>query len=187
MASATVVLPESAITVWEIDPLHSSAHFSVRHMMISNVRGEFKVSAGSVRFDENNLANASVTATIDAASIDTHEPDRDAHLKSADFLDTEHYPEITFSSTGIEKTPRGKYKISGDLTIHGVTKHVKLLSSPLSPAVKDPGGHLRRGTSATARLNRKAFGLKWNQVLEAGGVLVGNDLSVTIDLELIEK
>lgn len=183
----TVVNPASDITVWELDPLHSSVQFSVRHMMISNVRGEFKVAAGSLRFDEKTLANASIAATIDATSINTREPDRDTHLKSADFLDTVHYPEITFSSTSIEKTPQGKYKILGDLTIHGVTKNVKLLASPLSSAVKDPWGHVRRGTSATARLNRKAFGLKWNQVLETGGVVVGDELSVTIDVELVEK
>jgi len=185
--AGTVVVSANDITVWEIDPVHTSVQFSVRHMMISKVRGEFKVATGSLRFDEKNLANTSVSATIDATSVNTREPDRDTHLKSADFLDTAHYPEITFLSTSIEKTPRGKYKIHGDLTIHGVTKNVSLLASSLSPAVKDPWGHLRRGTSATARLNRKAFGLKWNQVLETGGVMVGDEISVTIDVELVEK
>lgn len=184
---STAVNPSSEIAIWDIDPLHSSVYFSVRHMMISNVRGEFKLVVGYVRFDEKNPANASVVATIDATSINTREPDRDTHLKSADFLDTVHYPEITFLSTSIEKTPRGKYKILGDLTIHGVTRNVRLLANPLSEAVKDPSGHMRRGTSATARLNRRVFGLKWNQALEAGGVLVGNEISVTIDVELVEK
>jgi len=186
MASSTSNSTDG-ITIWEIDPLHSSVQFSVRHMMVSNVRGEFKLLSGSVRLDENNPANTTVDASIDARSVNTREPDRDKHLKSNDFLDTVHYPEISYVSKKVERAPQGRFTVIGDLTIHGTTKEVILAVEPLSAAVKDPWGNLRRGTSATARLNRQEFGLRWNQVLETGGVLVGNELSVSIDVELIEK
>jgi polyisoprenoid-binding protein YceI len=170
--------------VYEIDPTHSSAHFSVRHMMLSNVRGQFTKVSGTIKFDSANTANSSVEATIDAASIDTHDSQRDAHLKSADFLDVEKYPTLTFRSKRIESHSSGG-KVIGDLTIHGVTREIALEVEGPTPENKDPWGKYRIGLSATTNLSRKDFGLTWNTTLETGGVLVGDEVKITIDVEAV--
>ncbi len=183
-AASTVTATESA---WEIDPAHSSVQFSVRHMMVSNVRGEFRKVTGTVRGDEKDPTHAQVEATIDTASIDTRNEKRDAHLKSPDFLDTEKYPTMTFRSKKIEKAGDGGYRVTGDLTLHGVTREVVLDVDGLAPAVKDPQGNSRAGAQATAKLNRQDFGVAWSKSLDGGGVVVGDDVAVTIDVEGVRK
>jgi polyisoprenoid-binding protein YceI len=171
-------------TTWNIDPAHTQANFTVRHMVISNVRGEFKNTTGVVKLDDANPANSSVEAIIDATSIHTREDKRDAHLKSADFFDVEKYPKITFKSSKVEKAGDG-YKVSGDLTMHGVTKPVVLDVSAPTPEVKDPMGATRRGLSAKTTVNRQDFGLKWNKTVEAGPI-VGDEVKIEIESELVK-
>jgi polyisoprenoid-binding protein YceI len=169
---------------YQIDSAHSSAHFSVRHMMIANVRGEFSKLSGSVVYDSENPANSSIDAEIDTTSINTREPQRDAHLKSADFLDVEKFPLITFH--GKEISGHGtEWRVKGDLTIHGMTRLVTLDVDGPTPETKDPWGNLRIGASITTKIDRKDFGLTWNTNLEAGGVLVGQEVKISIDLEAI--
>jgi polyisoprenoid-binding protein YceI len=171
---------------YQIDSAHSSAHFSVRHMMISNVRGEFTKLSGTIVYDSENPANSSIDAVIDAASISTREPQRDAHLKSADFLDVEKFPTIAFQ--GKEISGHGtEWRVKGDLTIHGVTQLVTLDVEGPTPETKDPWGNQRIGASVTAKIHRKDFGLTWNSTLEAGGVLIGDEVKITIDLEAIRQ
>jgi polyisoprenoid-binding protein YceI len=180
-------LPARAESVWEIDPAHSSVQFSVRHMMVSNVRGAFTKVAGSVHGDENDPTHATVEATIDTSSIDTREAKRDEHLRSPDFLDVAKYPTMTFHSKKIAKTGDGRYDVTGDLTLHGVTREVVLHVEGPSPAMKDPRGGLRAGASATARISRRDFGITWSKALDGGGVVVGDDIDVTIDVEGVKK
>jgi polyisoprenoid-binding protein YceI len=177
--------PARELVKWQIDPLHSGAHFSVRHMMISNVHGEFKLT-GSVLVDLQKFENSTVEAVIDAATIDTREPARDEHLRSADFFDVQKFPTLTFSSTRIEGSPDEGFALSGNLSIHGVTRKVTFAVDPLSPETKDPYGNLRIGTSARAKIDRKDFGLHWNAALETGGVLVGTQVNITLEIELIK-
>lgn len=169
---------------YEIDPTHTSVHFSVRHMMVSNVRGEFAKVTGTIRFDAENPAASTVEATIDASSINTRDTQRDGHLKSADFLDVEKFPTLTFRSKQVEPQEGGG-RVKGDLTIHGVTREITLDVEGPTPEVKDPWGKLRIGGSATAKLNRKDFGMTWSSALEAGGVMVGDEVKITIDLEAV--
>jgi polyisoprenoid-binding protein YceI len=156
-------------------------------MMISNVKGEFSRITGSVEFDPLNLAASRVEVKIDSASVNTREPQRDSHLKSPDFLDVDRYPAITFRSTQIVSEGRDSYEVTGDLTIRGVTREVRLHVEAVTPEIKDPQGLLRRGASATTRIARKDFGLTWNAVLESGGFVVGDEVDITIDVELIRK
>jgi polyisoprenoid-binding protein YceI len=172
--------------VWEIDPAHSSAQFSVRHMMVSNVRGEFGKVAGRLTVEGRNFLKAQVEATIDAASIDTRNEARDKHLRSADFFEVDKYPTITFKSKRIESSG-GRLRMIGDLTMRGVTKEVSLDVDGPTPEVKDPSGTLRMGASATATVNRKDFNILWNKVLDGGGVVVGDQVAITIDVELIKR
>lgn len=171
---------------YEIDPAHSSVHFSVRHMMVSNVRGEFSKISGTVKYDPENPQNSSVEATIDASSINTREPQRDAHLKSADFLDVEKFPVMTFRSKQIEPRSDG-VRVLGELTLHGVTREIPLEVQDLTPETKDPWGKQRIGASATARLSRKEFGLTWHQALETGGALVGDEVKITLDVAAVRS
>jgi len=173
-------------STWEIDPAHSSATFSIRHMTISNVRGEFGKVTGTVNWDDADVTKSTAEATIDATTINTHEPKRDAHLKSPDFFDVEKNPTITFKSTQVQKAGADHLKITGNLTIHGVTRPV-ILDATYTGIVKDPGGNTRRGASAKTKLNRKDFGLTWNKSLEAGGVLVGDEVDIALELELAKK
>jgi polyisoprenoid-binding protein YceI len=175
------------MATYQIDSQHTGAHFKVRHMMISNVKGEFSRIKGSVEFDPANLAASHVEATIESASVNTREPQRDSHLKSSDFLDVLRYPFITFHSTGIAATGRDSYELIGDLTIRGVTGEVTLQVDSVTPEIKDPDGLQRLGASATTRIARKDFGLTWNAVLESGGFVVGDEVDITIDVELVRK
>ena len=173
--------------VWEIDPAHTSVQFSIRHMTVSNVRGEFSRVSGTVDGDETDPTHATIQASIDTASIDTRQPKRDEHLKSADFFDVEHYPTMTFRSKRIEAAGTGHYRVTGDLTLHGVTREVVLDVSGLTAPVKDPRGGLRSGAEATARINRKDFGLIWSKTLDGGGVMLGDEVAITIDVEAVKK
>ena len=172
---------------YQIDSQHTGAHFKVRHMMISNVKGEFSRVTGSVEFDPANLAASHIEVTIDAASINTRELQRDAHLKSADFFDVFRHPAITFQSTNILFAGERSYEVVGDLTMRGVTRQVALQVDSVTPEIKDPSGLFRRGATARTHVQRKEFGLAWNAVLESGGFVVGDDVEITIDVELIRK
>jgi polyisoprenoid-binding protein YceI len=172
---------------YDIDPTHSSAHFKVRHLMIANVKGEFTKVSGTVAFDPANPAAAAVDITIDATSINTREPQRDDHLKSADFLDVANYPTITFKSKKVAAKGNDEYDVIGDLTIRGTTREVTLAVDSVTPEAKDPWGGTRRGASATTTIHRKDFGLVWNMALETGGFMVGEDVHITIDVELVHK
>lgn len=174
-------------STWEIDPAHTSVQFSVRHLMISNVRGELRKVAGTVRADDQDPTRSVIEATIDAASVDTREAKRDEHLRSADFLDVEHYPTITFRSKKIEKTGDRRFKVVGDLTLHGVTREVTLRVEGPTPPMTDPRGSVRAGAEATTRIDRRDFGITWSKSLDGGGVVVGNDLDITVDVEAIRK
>jgi polyisoprenoid-binding protein YceI len=172
---------------YEIDPSHSSAQFKVRHLMISNVKGEFNKVSGTVSFDPANPSNSSIEATVDATSINTREEKRDEHLKSADFLDVAKYPSITFRSKKIALAGKDAFEVTGDLTIHGTTREVVLLVDGVTPEAKDPWGGSRRGATATTTIQRKDFGLTWNMALETGGIMVGDDVHITIDVEVVRK
>jgi len=186
LALATLATPALAAT-WTLDPPHSNVQFSVRHMMLSNVRGEFTKVSGTVEGDPGAPAAATISATIDAASINTREPKRDEHLKSADFLDVAQFPTITFKSKRIESAASGKFKVTGDLTLHGVTKEVVLDVSDLTPPVKDPMGKTRAGATATTKIDRKDFGIDWSKAMDNGGLVVGNDIAITIDVEATQQ
>lgn len=181
-----IAIPAHAQT-WQIDPAHSAAHFKVRHMMVSNVRGDFQKLTGAVTFDGKDLSTLSVEAVIDATSVDTREEKRDTHLKSADFLDVANHPTITFKSKRAESAGADRMKVVGDLTIRGVTKEVVLDVEGPTPAIKDQRGMSRVGATATTTINRKDFGVNWNRALDAGGVVVSDDVEITIDLELISQ
>lgn len=172
-------------STWNVDPVHSTAQFKVRHLMISNVKGEFRNVSGKLELDPANITNSRVEASIDAATINTREADRDTHLKSADFLDVEKFPTLSFKSDRISKKGEGELSVEGDLTIHGVTRKVTFEVEGPSPEAKDPWGNTRIGLSATTRIHRKEFGLNWNAALEAGGVLVGEEVTITLDVEFI--
>ena len=174
-------------TIYTIDSAHSGAHFTVRHMMITNVRGAFRNVKGTVTFDPQNPAATAVEAEIETASIDTREPQRDAHLRSADFFDVEKFPSIVFRSTGIQAAGEGEWKLTGDLTIHGVTRPVVLSVEGPAPEAKDPWGNFRSGATATTKIKRSEFGLTWNAALEAGGVLVGDDVKIELELALVKS
>jgi polyisoprenoid-binding protein YceI len=173
-------------TTYQIDPAHSGAQFSVRHMMVTNVHGGFKKIQGTVVYDPENPVNSTVNAEIDTASITTNEDQRDAHLRSADFLDVEKFPTITFRSTRVEASGEGEVKLEGDLTIHGVTRPVVLDVEGLAPEGKDPWGNTRSGATARTKIKRSDFGLTWNAALETGGFLVGDDVKIELDLALIK-
>jgi polyisoprenoid-binding protein YceI len=177
----------AATSNWQIDPAHSSAQFAVRHMAISTVRGAFSKVTGNVVFDDKDVSKSVVDVTIDVASVDTRQPDRDNDLKSDKFFDVAHFPSITFKSKKVEQAAPGKLKITGDLTIRGTTKEVVLdVDGPTAP-VKDPWGNQRVAANATTKINRQDFGVKWNATLDNGGVVVGDDVSIIIDVELVKQ
>jgi polyisoprenoid-binding protein YceI len=184
---ATAPATSAAVTIWKIDPAHSSAEFKVKHMMISNVKGSINGITGELTEHATDASLSSIEATLDVSTLSTGEAQRDAHLKSADFLDVEKYPTITFKSTKVERKGPEEYAVTGDLTIHGVTKPVTLAVEGPSAAHKDPWGNTRIGLSATTKINRKDFGLTWNATLETGGLLVGEEVHITIDVELIKS
>ena len=174
-------------SVWEIDPAHTSAQFAIRHLMVSTVRGDFRKVSGKVNLDDQDVTKSTVEATIDVASLDTGIVKRDDHLRSADFFDVAKYPTMTFKSKKIQKgAGDGNYKITGDLTLHGITKEVILdFEGNLKP-VKSPQGKTLIGGMATTKINRKDFGLTWNAALETGGVAVSEDVTITIDIEMTQ-
>lgn len=173
-----------AATTWQVDPVHSHVEFAVRHLMITTVKGRFAEVAGTLTGDERDLDHASIELTIAAASVDTREPQRDAHLRSADFFDADTHPAIRFRSTRIAKAGDGRFTISGDLTIRDVTKPITL-DVYAGGRARDPWGGERTGFSATTKLNRRDFGLNWNQLLETGGVVVGDEVTVSVELQLV--
>lgn len=185
---AAVVLVLPAVTFgssWTIDPDHSNIGFKVRHMMVSNVKGVFHKFRGEVKIDDRDVTKSRATAVIETASIDTGVNLRDKDLRSDHFLDVDKYPAMTFVSTGIVRSGDG-LKMTGDLTLHGVTRPVVLDVEGPSQEVRDPKGNLRRGASASTKINRKDFGLTWNKVMEAGGMLVGDEVTISIEVELVQ-
>jgi polyisoprenoid-binding protein YceI len=169
---------------WNIDPVHSGINFSVRHMVVSKVRGHFTKYSGTLAIDDADLTRSVVEATIDASSIDTGTAQRDTHLRSPDFLDVERFPEIRFRSTRIHKLADDRYHLIGDLTVRDVTREVSL-DVEYGGQAKDPWGNARIGFIAKATLDRKDFGLLWNQVLEAGGVLVGDRVDIELEVQAV--
>lgn len=182
---AAPVLASAQANVWNLDPAHSHASFTIRHLVISNVRGDFQKLSGKVALDEKDVSKSSVEATIEAASIDTRIPDRDNHLRSPDFFDVAKYPTITFKSTKVQDGGKGKLKVTGDLTIHGVTKPVVLDVEGPTPEVKDPWGNARRGFAGSTTIDRRDFGLTWSKLVEAGPV-VGNEVKIELEGELVK-
>jgi polyisoprenoid-binding protein YceI len=172
---------------WNIDPMHSNISFSARHMMISDVRGEFDKFSGSITANGEDPNSILIEATIDTTSINTRADARDKDLKGPNFLDVEKYPTMTFKSTKVEPDGTGKWKVTGDLTLHGVTKPVVLEVAGPSTNIKDPYGNTRRGASATTTINRQDFGIAFNKTLDSGGLVVGNDVAVSIDVEAVKK
>ena len=171
---------------YEIDPAHSNLQFSVRHLMMSNVRGTFTGVQGTVRFDPANPSSAAIEASVDVASVNTNDQARDGHLKSGDFFDAEKYPKITFRSTKVDKQGDSGFTVLGDLTLHGVTKPVTLQVEEVSGEAKDPWGKTRFGASAKTKIKRSDFGLTWNAALETGGVMVGDDVKLDFELEFVK-
>lgn len=188
MSATAAVAPTPAVraapVAYRIDPTHASAAFKVRHLMVSNVRGELGEVTGEVSLDPADPARSTVQARIDAAGIDTRNADRDAHLRSADFLDVAHHPAIAFRSTAVRPAGGGALEVDGELTIRGATRSVTL-AVELSDEIKDPWGNAKRGVTATARIDRRAFGLTWNAVMESGGIVVGDTVEVSIEAELV--
>lgn len=182
-----VSLPALAFAAtWNIDPEHSNVGFKVRHLMVSNVKGSFEKNSGVVDINDKDITKSKVEVTIDTASINTSVQKRDEHLRSADFFDVATYPTITFVSKKVAKAGKEKLKVTGDLTLHGVTKEVVLDVEGPSKESKDPWGNLRRGASATTKINRKDFGLVWNKALETGGVVVGEEVTISLEIEMIK-
>ena len=186
--AAVLSLPAAAANSnWQIDPAHSSAQFAVRHMAISTVRGAFSKVTGTIVLDDKDVTKSTVDVTIDVTTVDTREPDRDKDLRGDGFFDVAHYPTMTFKSKKVEQVAPGKLKVTGDLTIRGTTKEVVLdVDGPTAP-IKDPWGNTRAAATATAKINRQDFGVKWNATLDSGGVVVGDSVSITIDVELVKK
>jgi polyisoprenoid-binding protein YceI len=182
----TATTPQTATATWNVDPVHSVAEFKVRHMMISNVKGQFTAVAGVMTVDEADVTNSRIEASVEVASINTRDAQRDAHLKSADFFDVEKFPTLTFKSTRVTRTADGELAVEGDLTIHGVTQKTVFSVEGPTPPAKDPWGNMRVGLSATARIHRKDFGLTWNAGLETGGFLVGDEVTLTLDVQFIK-
>ncbi len=183
----SLALPAAAFAApHEIDSAHTAAHFTVRHMMVANVRGQMGPVTGTVNLDEKDLTKSKVDVKVDATRINTQNEKRDGHLKSPDFLDVAKHPALTFKSKKIEKVGDNKFKVTGDLTIRNVTKEVAL-DTELTPEVKDMQKRTVRGVIATTQINRKDFGLVWNMPVEGGGVLVGDDVKIEIDAELVKS
>ena len=182
---ASISAPTPLIT-WKIDPAHTVAEFKVKHMMIANVKGTIKGITGDLTEHTTDASLSSIEATLDISTLDTGEPQRDAHLKSPDFLELEKYPVIKFKSTEVERKGEDEYAVTGNLTIHGVTRPVTLSVEGPTPPQKDPWGNVRIGLEATTKIDRKDFGLTWNTALETGGILVGDTVHITIEAEFIK-
>lgn len=180
-----LVLPGMALaSAWNIDPVHSHIGFKVRHLMVSNVKGSFDRYTATIDLDEQELTRSRVTVTIDTASINTAHQKRDEHLRSADFFDVARHPTMTYVAKSITNIGNGRFKVTGDLTLRGVTREVVLDVEGLTQEIRDPWGNLRRGATATVTINRKDFGLVWNKAMETGGVVVGDEVAITLEIEL---
>ena len=175
------------VTAWNLDPAHSTAEFKVKHMMISNVKGSFGSLAGVLQLDQTDYTHSTVEASIPVAALKTGDDQRDGHLKSADFFDAEKFPALTFKSSNIDSTGGANYAVTGDLTMHGVTKPVTFAVEDVSEPSKDPWGNHRIGLAASTKINRKDFGLTWNSALETGGVLVGEDVTISLEVQFIKS
>jgi polyisoprenoid-binding protein YceI len=176
----------TAATTWTVDPVHSIAEFRVRHLMISNVRGQFTGVTGKLTYDPSDLNQSHVEATIDVSTIDTRDPQRDTHLKSPDFFDAEKFPTLTFRSSRVSRRGDGTVLVAGPLTIHGVTKEVEFAVEGPTPPVKDPWGNTRVGVQASTKINRADFGLTFNAAMETGGVMVGEEVTISLELEFVQ-
>ena len=174
-------------STWTIDSDHSNVGFKVRHLMVSNVKGSFEKFTGTVEIDDKDIAKSKVEVSIDTNSVNTNVAKRDVHLRSADFFDVAKYPAMTFVSKKVAKNGKDKLNVTGDLTLHGVTKSVVLDIEGPSQESKDPWGNIRKGATATTKINRKDFGLVYNAVLETGGVAVGEEVTITLEIEMIQK
>ena len=183
---ATTSSAPGTVTAWKADPAHSHAEFKVKHMIISNVKGSFSGISGTLSLDETDYTHSKVEVDIPVTTLSTGDPQRDGHLKSADFLDADKFPTIIFKSTNIDSKGGADYAVTGDLTVHGVTKSVTLAVEDLSEPSKDPWGNHRIGLSASTKINRKDFGLTWNSALETGGVLVGEEVSINLEVQFIK-
>jgi polyisoprenoid-binding protein YceI len=187
-AIVTLAIPAFAsASTWNIDPDHSNVGFKVRHLMVSNVKGSFDKHSGTVDINDKDITKSKVEVTIDTASINTNVQKRDEHLRSADFFDVAKYPTMTFVSKKVAKAGKDKLKVTGDLTLHGVTRQVVLDMDGLAKESKDPWGNIRRGATASTKINRKDFGLVWNAALETGGVTVGEEVAIILEIEMIKK
>jgi len=183
-----LALPTFAFaTTWTIDPDHSNVGFKVRHLMVSNVKGNFDKHTGVVEINDKDITKSKVEVSIDTNSINTNVQKRDEHLRSADFFDVAKYPAMTFVSNKVAKAGKDKLKVTGDLTLHGITKQVVLDVEGPTKESKDPWGNIRKGATATTKINRKDFGLIWNKALETGGVAVGEEIIITLEIEMIKK
>jgi polyisoprenoid-binding protein YceI len=180
----STAVPVTATSTWSIRP---GPFLGSRHMMIANVRGEFRTVRGSLKLNDANMRRSEIDIEIDTSSIHTRDEQRDAHLRSPDFLDTEHHPLLTFRSTKIAQEGVDTFRVQGDLTIHGVTRNVELDVDSVSPATKDPWGNVRLAASASTVISRKDFGLTWNAALETGGVLVGDEITVDLDVQFVKS
>ena len=183
---STLTTVKTPTTTWNIDPIHSVAEFKVKHMMISNVKGQFPRVIGILSLDESDVTNSRVEASIEAGSIETRDSQRDAHLKSADFFDVEKFPTLSFRSGRIRVVSDDKLEVEGDLTIRGVTRKVLFSVEGPTATAKDPWGRTRVAISATTKINRKDFGLTWNAALETGGILVGDEVTITLDVQFVK-
>ena len=186
MSITTAAPTQTSTTTWNIDPAHTSVEFKVKHMMIANVKGHFSKVSGVLTRNESDPAKDRIEATIEAGSIQTRDEQRDAHLKSADFFHVEKFPTLHFKSTGVSVVGGGELSVEGDLTIHGVTKKINFAVEGPTPPAKDPWGNTRIGLSASTKINRKDFGLTWNAALETGGILVGDDITITLDAQFVK-
>lgn len=186
MSTAPAIASATVVSKWNIDPVHSIAEFRVKHMMISSVRGQFTGVTGTLTFNESDLAQSHVEAVIDVSTINTHDPQRDTHLKSPDFFDVEKFPTMTFKSSRVTRKGDGSLTVSGPLTVHGTTKEVEFMVEGPTPPAKDPWGNTRVGVTAKTKVNRTNFGLNFNAALETGGVLVGEDVAITLELEFVK-
>ena len=184
MSTASTAVSAATYT---IDPAHSGAGFKIRHLMIAYIRGGFSGVTGDVVFDPANPANTKINANIDATTLHTHDAKRDGHVKGADFLETDKYPQISFVSKSVVPDGKNQWKVTGDLTLHGVTHPATLDVESAGAEAKDPWGNLRTGAAATTTIKRSDFGLKFNAPLETGGVMVGDKVTLTVDAELIKK
>lgn len=183
-----LALPAFAFaTTWTIDPEHSNVGFKVKHLMVSNVRGSFEKHTGIVEINDKDVTKSKVEVSIETNSINTNVQKRDEHLRSADFFDVATFPTMTFVSKKVAKAGKDKLKVTGDLTLHGVTKQVVLDVEGPTRESKDPWGNIRKGATATTKINRKDFGLVWNTALETGGVAVGEEITITLEIEMIKK